>query len=397
MRKFALLLTAFGLLLCAGASAQDKKEASLYNKTLKKVTLKSTNKFLKKYPASTYAPEIARLRDSLLFFALDPEDAAGVSAFADSYPDSYYSGRAKELILKHNTSLIPHEEALHKAGTCLDAVGWRKDNVEHILALDEGLQLRVLSRDGAPEAAHSIVKYTLQDNPGTPRLVLPMEITNIGGKRFYLHFAYLNEGKAGEQEYVEVLYSPETDILNNAMFYGKGLTPKEGETYRIEGQSPENIEGLTLAPEVAWILQNMAVNPSLVPISKADLLTDNAISWWRKMNPKAETSAKKLTFGALDPESSLVAQYKKHRKEKGKSYNCSMFDYRGWTVIVAASRSTGDYLLVWAEPQCKNKNRDKLLNTIYFESNGTTLDLAYYKGRTTFKIKISMANASVKR
>jgi len=370
----------------------------MYNRTVKKVTVKGANKFLKKYPESTYAPEVTKLRDSLLFFAIDPEDASGISAFAKDYPDSYYKGKARELIVRHNTSLITGEEALLKAGDCLGAVGWRKDNVEHILALDEGLRLRILSPDGELEEEREISHYTNLESLKDLRLVKPLEIRSIGGSRNYLHFAYLNEAEGvADKEYVEVLYSPDGDILNNAMFYGKALKAAEGESYRIEGQSPESIEGLSNTGEVNWLLKEIGDNPSLVPISKADLLTDNAIKWWREKNPAAETSAKRITFGSLDPDSSLAALYKKHGKERGSRYNAALFDYRGWTVIVAASKSGDSYTLLWCEPQSKNKYRDRFLNSIYFENDGTTLDLNFYKGKSMFKVRLSTANGSVRR
>ena len=365
MRKTAALFLA-AVLIGITAGAQTKKETALFNKTVQKISVKSADKFLKKYPESVYAPEIARLKDSI--------------------------------IVSHNTSLIPREEALSKAGPCLDAVGWMKDCKEHILALDEGLGIRILKPDGSPLAEHAIPVYTLADDLSSIRLVTPLEILNPNPGRFYAHFAYLNESPGiREKEYVEVLYSPESDIVYNAMFYGKSLPAKPGESFRIEGQSPENIEGLTLSPEVAWLLESMGANPSLVPVSKADILTDASIAWWREKNPGAETSAGKLTFGTLDPESSLVERYKKTSKERGKSWNAALFDCRGWTVIVAANKTSGNYALVWAEPVCRNRARDKYLNAVFFESDGITLDLVYYKAKKTLKIKVSMANGSVRR
>ena len=384
MRKMRLsLCCALAALLMTGlgAAAQTKGETSLYTKTMKKPSVKAAEKFLKKYPASVYAPQVVRMRDSIVFFAMDPEDAAAVLAFKEAYPDSPFKGQAEERILRHNTSVLTREEALQAAGDCLDAVGWRKDNVEHILALDKGFTIRVLSKDGALEATHSLPVYTLLDTPVEPVLAGPAAITAPFGTRNYLHFAYRN----GDTEYVEVLYLPDQDLLHQALFYGNALP--EG---RIEGQSPEMMEGVLSTAEVSWITGRFRENPALVPIAKADILSDDAIRWWRQKNPKAETTANKVTFGKLDPESSLVAAYKKASKEKGKNSNVAQFDLRGYTVLVAASKTSGEYSLIWCEPVCKNKKRDKYIRTIYFESDGTTLDLVYYQGNTTFKIKISL-------
>ena len=78
---------------------------------------------------------------------------------------------------------------------------------------------------------------------------------------------------------------------------------------------------------------------------------------------------------------------------KIKSWNAAMFECRGWTVIVAGNKTTGGYALVWAEPAKGGSG----LNSIYFENDGHTLDLVYYKAKRMSKVKISMANASVKR
>ena len=343
------------------ATAQTRGETRQFGKLAGNPTMKAVEKFLKKYPESVYAPKVLNIKDSLIRIG--------------------------------NTSLITREQALGLAGECLDAIGWKKDGREHILALDKDFTLRILSPDGTREAERIIPIYSMEDAPAPATISIPMEIITPLGNRYYLHFAYLN----GASEYVEVLYLPEEDILNQAIFYGNPLKPANGEAYRIEGQSPEGIEGLNPTAEVRWLLGRFWENPSLVPIAKADLLTDNAIKWWLERNPKAETSATRLTFGRLDPESSIVAAYKKARKEKGKSFNAALFDIRGYTVICAADRRSGDYTLVWCEPVCMDTNRDKFLNNIYFEKDGNVLDLFYYKGRITFKLRISMASQAVRR
>lgn len=393
MKVRAMLLAAL-LLLPACLSAQTKGETSLYAKTLKKPGLKSAAKFLKKYPESVYAPKVLRLRDSVVFFALDPEDAEGVKAFRKDYPESPFRELADERIARHNTSAIAKEDALKVAGDCLDAVGWKKDNVEHVLALDKDFTVRILSPAGEIQSSRSIPVHTLQAEVQTPsELALPLEVVAPLGTRRYLHFAYLNGGT----EYVEVLYLPEEDIINQAMFYGTAMKPAADGGFRIEGQSPEDIEGLTLTGEVAWLLGRIRENPSLVQISKADLLTDNAIRWWMEKNPRAGKASGKIIFGSLDPESSIVAAFKKARKEKGKNCTAALFDIRGYTVICTQSRKDGGYSLAWCEPRCKNKYRDNFLNSIYFESDGVTLVMFYYRGRTTFKYRLSTASQMLRK
>lgn len=398
MRKGWIMAAALLLLAGMPAASQSRGEVSFYNRTLRKLTVKNANKFLEKYPASVYREEMTRLRDSLLFFGMDPENAAAVQSFVEKYPDSDYAERAYERIRRHNTSMLSHEEALAVAGSCLDAVGWRKDNVDHVIALDPDFRGRVLSLSGGVESTFGIPVYRLDERLTETSLVGPLEVVRLGRRQFYLHFACLNASEgAADKEYVEYLYDPSADVVQQAMFYGKALTPEKGEAFRIEGQSPEKMAGLQPSAETLWLLERMDRNSSLVPISEADLLTDNAIAWWRAKNPKAETTASKITFGTLDPESSLVARYKKAAKEKDTKYNAAFFSYRGWTVIVAASRAGGNYLLLWCEPACQNRYRGKVLSSIYFENDGNTLDMAYYKGKTFFKYKLSLAGGSLRR
>ena len=352
-----------GLLLLApaeGLYAQSRSETSQFNKTMKKPSVKAADKFLKKYPSSVYAPKVQQMKDSLLYL----------------------------VFVEKNVSQISHETALNVAGKPLDAIGWKKDGQEHILSLEDDFSLRVLSPDGVLQERRFLNVYTMEETPHAPVIATPMEIvTPFGGQRQLIHFAYRN----GDSEYVEALYQPEENLLSQAIFYGTPLP--DG---RIEGQSPEMMEGVVQTAEISFLAARLRENEALVPLSKADLLTDTAIQWWLGKNPKAETTATRLTFGQLDPESSLVEAFRKARKEKGKYANAAQFDLRGYTVICIQNRKDGNYTLVWCEPVCRNKKTDKYLDTFFFESDGTTLDLIYYKARTTFKIKISLPSQSVR-
>jgi len=342
--------------LCLGA--QTKGETKLYNKTVKAFSVKSADKFLKKYPKSVYAARVQEMNDSVL-----------LSEF-----------------LEANPSRISPEEADKVAGNAISAIGWKKDGVEKVLALDEGLSLRVLTPEGELIDTRSIPVYTMAESPSALKLVCPLEVTTpFGEKRKYLHFAYRN----GDAEYVEALYLPDEDLAYQAIFYG--IPIGDG---RIEGQSPEMMEGVHQTAELTWLAGKLRENPNLVVISKADLLTDESIRWWLSRNPKAETTASKLVFGRLDPESSIVEACKKAGKERGRSYSVALLDIRGYTVL--CSVKGGEYSLIWCEPVCKNKRTDKYIRSYFFESDGTTLDVVYYKGKTTFKNKISLASQSIR-
>lgn len=359
------------LCLCAGllpaaAFGQSRAESFMYYRTLDKATVKDADKFLKKYPESVYAPRIKQLKDSLLLVQFQ----------------------------KENLSLIPREEALRVAGgNAVDAIGWKKDGKEQILAMDKDFSLRVLSPEGQLLETRSIPVYTMETRQAARKLVLPMEVLMpLDERRYYVHFGYLN----GSSEYVEALYLPPQDIVFQAIYYGRALPLKEGESYRIEGQSPEMMEGLNASPEINWIARRFKENPSLIPVSEADLLTDASIRWWLQRNAGAATADTKLSFGLLDAESSLVSAYRKAKKESGKNYNVAVFDIRGYTVIVAGSKGGGKYTLVWCERMCRNKKTDPYIYNYYFGNDGSTLEVIYYKGKTTYKNKISLASQTVR-
>lgn len=378
------------------ASAQTPAETKLYNKTMKKPSVKAYDKFLAKFPSSSYASEILLLRDTELFSKVDKNDAAAVKAFAQAHPDSPLSEEISALIVSHNTSPLSKEDAMKAASGYNDAIGWRKDNVDHVLAikLDGGnISLQSLSLDGKPDAdAIAVPVHSLSDL--TPaRLEGNLSIVRIGNSQ-YASFAYVNEGESAEKEWVEALCDMESGMIHNAMFYGKELSSKDGKY--IEGQCLEALSGGLMTSQLTYLLGKISENPSLKEISRADLLTDESIAWWLDKNPDAQTTARTVRFGALDPESSIVEAYKKAKKENGRNFNAALFDLRGYTMICAYSKTTKDYVLVWCEPVCKNRNRDQLLNTIYFE-NDNTLDLFYYKGRTTFKFRVNLATKNLRR
>ena len=354
------------VLLPAVAFGQSRAESFLYYKTLDKATVKDADKFLKKYPESVYAPRIQQLRDSLVLVQFNQE----------------------------NKSLMTREEAMRVAGgDAVDAIGWKKDGKEQVLALDKDFSLRVLTPEGKLLETRNLPVYTMEPRHAARKLVLPMEVMlPLDELRYYVHFGYVN----GFSEYVEALYLPPQDIVFQAIYYGRALPLREGESYHIEGQSPEMMEGLNASEEISWLAGRLKENPSLIPVSESDLLTDASIRWWFQRNGGAATSDTKLSFGLLDAQSSLVSAYRKAQKENGKNYNVAVFDIRGYTVIVAGSKGGGKHTLVWCERTCRNKKTDAYIHNYYFGNDGNTLEVIYYKGKTTFKNKISLSSQTVR-
>ena len=386
MKRLSILLLAAALLLCAGApaQAQTKKETKLYQQTLQKRTAAAYTKFLKKFPNSVYAAEIGAMRDTLLTIS----------------PIS--SDEAFDIL----TGLVPELKRDENRPQILKAVGYRDAGRDYVLGvcLSQGVVPAGVVRVYGSECVKGVwqpvftsdyERYQLTDAAEVRTFLLGDVALVRTGEQRWLHASYRNVPADGQViEHVETLLEPLGSTVVSAVFYGK---PLDGQMRRIEGQSPEALVASELrSPEINYLLAAMADDHSLVQIAQADALTDEAIVWWLEQNPKAATSASKLFFGQLPEECSIVEAFKKDRnKEKSGGYTAALFDIRGYTVVCERN-SAGEYSLVWCEPKCKDRSRDKYLNTIYFEK-GATLCLYYYKGRTTFKYRINLANKSIVR
>ena len=386
MRRFTLYMLAFALLLCAGvpATAQSKKEMKLYEKTLQTRTATAYNKFLKKFPSSVYAPEISALRDTLL--SISPISA----------------DEAFDVL----TGLMPELKRDENQPQILKAIGYRDEGRDYVLGVciapsivPSGV-VRVYGSECVkgvwqPVFTADYERYNLNEMvDGRSFLLGNVELVKVGEQR-WLHAGYRNVPADGQVlEHVETLLEPLGTTAISAVFYGK---PLDGQMRRIEGQSPEALVAPEMrSEEINYLLAAMEENHSLVQITHADALTDEAIAWWLENNPKAATSAKKLLFGQLPEECSIVEAFKKNRnRETSGNYTAALFDIRGYTVVCERN-GAGEYALVWCEPKCKDRSRDKYLNTIYFEK-GATLCFYYYKGRTTFKYRINLANKNISR
>ena len=55
-----------------------------------------------------------------------------------------------------------------------------------------------------------------------------------------------------------------------------------------------------------------------------------------------------------------------------------------------------NYVLAWAEPECKDHYRDRLLNSIAFD-DANTLAMSYYHGNRTFKYRLNLTSKNLRR
>lgn len=421
------VLAALGLCSVAHSTsmAQDtvttKAETKLYGKTVSKPSVKACNKFLKTYPQSAYAKELTDLRDSLILFTeTDRQDAIAVESFTQQYPRSRYTAQAAELLETLDTPTTTESEAWKIATESIrtmdagsaEALPFRYRNREYIAVFQTlspdlafgsvRISILVKTEEGwTVDSEMEFDKYVSSESMNRSVPVEKAQALRVHGKKMLL-FSYLNytAGDPRNLEYVTNVVGMEGKEICSAMFYGvnlsKDIPQKHGE-FTIEGRSPETMAQGGLSREQAFLMEKISDNKDLKKISEADALTDDAIAWWLAKNPKAMTSAQSLAFGNLPDECSLVAAFKKARKENSKSFQAAVIDLRGYTVVVSLSKTTGKYSLVWAETECKNKKKDRYLADIYFESNGSTLDLFYYKGKTTFKYHISLLAKTIRR
>ena len=376
MRK--ILPVAFALLLAAlPLSAQTKAETKLYNKTLSKPSVEAFDKFLRKYPSSVYAAEIAARKDTLL--NISPYSEAQAAAIAAELLPGGVSFRA----------IADRREAVDRIyAVCLDGEGLALDQVR-IVTLEKGRSAWAMTGtyDAPASSADGMAERAFVDGTQT---------FDIRGTRF-LRFNYLMRSADGAQQaYVAAAYAPQTDDFGCVSFSGKDIR-RGDDAYRISGRSDAALLSGLDRPWMRLLLKDVDENPCLEAIPENFWLTDAAIEWWLEQNPGALTDATHLKFNIIQKESSLVEEFTKARGKKNSGkYTAAMFDHRGYTVIVAYQKADDNYVLAWVEPECKDHYRDRLLNSIAFD-DANSLAMSYYHGNRTFKYHLNLASKNLRR
>ena len=381
MRK---ILTAVLVLLLAAAplAAQKKAETKLYNKTVAAPSLEAFDKFLKKYPSSVYAPDILARKDTLL--NISPYDMAQAAAIV--------------------TPLLPED-------TEFLAIADRREAVDRIYAVCLGGPEMLISLDvvrivSFRKEVGGWVQESFYDAPAAPEgdaayryFTDSTSVITIRDTR-YLRFNYVLDDLYGtEQTYVAAAYAPQTDDFGCVSFCGLNVLPSgDPAPYRISGRINEVALTGMERPFMRLMLNDVRNNPNLDEIPENFYLTDAAIQWWLDVN--AETisgGSTHLRFNILPENCSLVEEYTKAKGKKNSSkYTAAMFDHRGYTVIVAYQKDDKNYVLAWAEPECVNHYRDRLLNSIAFD-DANTLAMAYYHGSRTYKYHLNLTSKTLRR
>jgi hypothetical protein len=377
------ILTAALVLLLAAAPlfAQKKAETKLYDKTLAKPSLEAFDKFLKKYPSSVYAEDILARKDTLL--NISPYDMAQAAAIA--------------------APLLPED-------TEFLAIADRREAVDRIYAVCLGgpemlIALDVVRIVSFKKEAGGWEQESVYDAPAAPEgnaayreFVDSTSVITVRGTRF-LRFNYLLDDLDGsEQTYVAAAYAPQTDEFGCVSFCGLNARLLEDPVpYRISGRINETVLTGMEQPWMRLLLKDVQDNPLLDEIPENFYLTDAAIRWWLDMNPDALTTATHLKFNILPENCSLVEEYTKAKGKKNSSkYTAAMFDHRLFTVIVVYQKDDKNYVLAWAEPECKDHYRDRLLNSISFD-DANTLSMDYYHGNRTFKYRLNLTSKTLRR
>ena len=370
-----LLFAALLLLLCAAPlSAPKKAETKLYDKTIAAPSVAAFDKFLKKYPSSVYAADILARKDTLL--NITPYDEAQAAAIVGTLLPGGAQFRA----------IADRREAVDRIyAICLDGEGLALDQVRIVTFVKKGGDWEQEGVYDAPATdAEGMTARAFVD--GT-------SVVTIRGTR-YLFFHYLMEG--AQPAYVAAAYAPQTDEFGCVSFRGKDIRSGD-EPYRLSGRSDEALLSGMDRPWMRLLLKDIQDNPALEQIPENFYLTDAAIDWWLTQNPEALTSATHLKFNILQPESSLVEEFATAKGKKNSAkYTAAMFDHRGYTVIVVYQKADENYVLAWAEPECQDHYRDRLLNSIAFD-DANTLAMSYYHGNRTFKYRLNLTSKNLRR
>lgn len=370
IKKISYMLVAFALLPQI-AAAQTKAETKLYQKTISKPSVASYDKFLKKYPSSVYAAEITAKKDTLLNIS------------------PYTLADAERIVADQ---LQP--------GLLVKAMAWRSEGTDRISGVGyDGKMHRVMSLEKDDAGWNIASDYTIENDDikadSKIEFVDSSCVLKFAGVE-YLRFNLLTGYAGGDSlSYEAVLFCPKDDLKSCSLsFLGRRLAGGEG--YSMEGIIDDGLkDNMNTAPMV-YLKSELQNNKYLHELPMETILTDEAIRWWIQKNPSALSSATSISFGQIPEESSLAQTFGKVKKETCAKYRAAMFDIRDYTVVVAQDRTSGKYILAWAEPECRDHKNGRLLNNIYFE-DGSSLVLFYYHGKKTFKYRLNLANKSLKR
>ena len=389
----------------APAYAQSKSETKLYNTVLAKKDIKTANKFLAKFPNSTYTPAVQRIKDSVVFYALDNNDVTAYMNFVKENPKSAFAAQANGKIELLNTSSISNPEAFAiatqygiPAEEILGVKGVKNLNKENVVVIQKPQNgnytiITLAQNNGSWEKSATLTEpvYTNDYQLNTIKLSPELYSATIGGMQ-HLFFAYTNSCTEADKrsnipnnniEYVANLYSLTDNAIYNVLYSGKSIGDE------IFGSTMDSAQGGMMAtPQTTWLFKHLRANQNLKPFDKSLFLTQQTIEWWYENNPK---NSGNLQFGVIPEESELVNRFKEYKeKENVGQYTVAMFDICHNTVVVVYNKADMKYSLALCQTTPVNKT-DLELGSFYGEK-GNTLVLYFYKGKETIKKRLNLGS-----
>lgn len=390
------------------AMAQSKSENKLYNTAVAKNDLKTANKFLAKFPNSTYAPKITRLRDSIIFAKIDNNDVNGYIAFLEQNPKSYFAQAANKRVEELNTSSITDTQAIEialGAGFAKEEIaaakGIKNLNREHVAVIvapqagtSEYRIVLLAQGNGNWEEVSSLKEPVYTNDYALKEFKAGDDIKSvtINGVQ-HLYFTYVNSSSDidprsrmanNDCEMAFNLYSLADNSVYNVLFSGK---MEDGIIY---GSSMDSAQGGMMAtPQQTYLIRAMAAKENLKPFEEERFMAQELIKWWYSNNPQ---NAKNIAFGIIPENSPLLTLFNQDKnKERVGNYTVALLEkIFNNTIIIVRNNENGQHSLAMCQPTPQN-DKDLELSTFYGEK-GNILVLYYFKGKNTLKKRLNLSS-----
>lgn len=397
MKNFrTVLLLAIFSLLFTPLFAQKKGETKLFKTTIAKGDTTSFNKFLAKYPNSVYAPTIQAKKDSLI----------------KSYNTTIYSKEEAGRIFSENVAAAANKVY----GIDFVALSARKNNKEYIVGViapgkDDPSTLQIVRIDETAPGqwqesfSNNASRYMQDDNLKLFSMAsiddifngktTPQEVIIDGEKHicfYHLNYTEGTDERSGWPNNTAELVANLVSLGDGTLFSSIYAGERNGN--EIEGSCADIAQvGIMATPQMNWLMRSFGKSTQLKPFDKEKELTKKAIQWWYDNNPQGST---RLNFGVLEENHPIVKRFLEDKYiESSKSNRATFFEIMGTTVICNYNKGTKQYLLLHCEKQPSDSQKEKSLNTLYFEKDNTIV-LYYYKGKQAIKERIDL-NAKTKR
>ena len=397
MKNFrTVLLLAIFSLLFTPLFAQKKGETKLFKTTIAKGDTTSFNKFLAKYPNSVYAPTIQAKKDSLI----------------KSYNTTIYSKEEAGRIFSENVAAAANKVY----GIDFVALSARKNNKEYIVGViapgkDDPSTLQIVRIDETAPGqwqesfSNNASRYMQDDNLKLFSMAsiddifngktTPQEVIIDGEKHicfYHLNYTEGTDERSGWPNNTAELVANLVSLGDGTLFSSIYAGERNGN--EIEGSCADIAQvGIMATPQMNWLMRSFGKSTQLKPFDKEKELTKKAIQWWYDNTPQGST---RLNFGVLEENHPIVKRFLEDKYiESSKSNRATFFEIMGTTVICNYNKGTKQYLLLHCEKQPSDPQKEKSLNTLYFEKDNTIV-LYYYKGKQAIKERIDL-NAKTKR